>query len=100
MKLMLAHLLLEATGAADGSLAWEGDGAALQRPPAFRELRVLAVRDLTPHMRRVRFACDDMARYAQDTNIHVKLLFPQDRKSTRLNSSHLVISYAVFCLQK
>src|SRR2546426_2513699 len=29
---------------------------------------------------------------AQDTT--------QDRKSTRLNSSHLVISYAVFCLKK
>src|SRR3989454_2678478 len=25
---------------------------------------------------------------------------PRDRKSTRLNSSHLVISYAVFCLKK
>src|SRR5256885_7267813 len=25
---------------------------------------------------------------------------PEDRKSTRLNSSHLVISYAVFCLKK
>src|SRR5256885_6005252 len=25
---------------------------------------------------------------------------PVDRKSTRLNSSHLVISYAVFCLKK
>src|SRR2546426_2338259 len=24
----------------------------------------------------------------------------EDRKSTRLNSSHLVISYAVFCLKK
>src|SRR5256885_3843942 len=24
----------------------------------------------------------------------------QDRKSTRLNSTHLVISYAVFCLKK
>src|SRR5256885_10941249 len=24
---------------------------------------------------------------------------PEDRKSTRLNSSHLVISYAVFCLK-
>src|SRR5688500_19619483 len=24
----------------------------------------------------------------------------QDRKSTRLNSSHLVVSYAVFCLKK
>src|SRR5256885_7153202 len=34
-----------------------------------------------------------------------KLLVPErvailDRKSTRLNSSHLVISYAVFCLKK
>src|SRR5256885_9414574 len=28
------------------------------------------------------------------------LPLPADRKSTRLNSSHLVISYAVFCLKK
>src|SRR2546426_3874077 len=27
-------------------------------------------------------------------------IFGKDRKSTRLNSSHLVISYAVFCLKK
>ena len=26
--------------------------------------------------------------------------FLEDRKSTRLNSSHVVISYAVFCLKK
>src|SRR5256885_8189296 len=26
--------------------------------------------------------------------------YSRDRKSTRLNSSHLVISYAVFCLKK
>src|ERR1022692_1416007 len=30
----------------------------------------------------------------------VSLAFATDRKSTRLNSSHLVISYAVFCLKK
>src|SRR5256885_7247185 len=30
----------------------------------------------------------------------VKRPMMQDRKSTRLNSSHLVISYAVFCLKK
>src|SRR5688500_20375906 len=32
----------------------------------------------------------------------VGLSYPRnpDRKSTRLNSSHLVISYAVFCLKK
>src|SRR2546426_5534162 len=29
-----------------------------------------------------------------------KHLAAEDRKSTRLNSSHLVISYAVFCLKK
>src|SRR5258708_29272728 len=27
-------------------------------------------------------------------------LRPEDRKSTRLNSSHQIISYAVFCLKK
>src|SRR5256885_4066778 len=40
--------------------------------------------------------------------LHLPLLYPSrligclflDRKSTRLNSSHLVISYAVFCLKK
>src|SRR2546422_3569455 len=30
----------------------------------------------------------------------VELLFGRDRKSTRLNSSHGYISYAVFCLKK
>src|SRR5207244_10332897 len=32
-------------------------------------------------------------------NLHVLLDF-LDRKSTRLNSSHQIISYAVFCLKK
>src|SRR5256885_11015747 len=32
----------------------------------------------------------------EKSKLNVKL----DRKSTRLNSSHLVISYAVFCLKK
>src|SRR5688500_19671494 len=34
-----------------------------------------------------------------DQLLHLLLPF-RDRKSTRLNSSHLVISYAVFCLKK
>src|SRR5688500_19225203 len=36
-------------------------------------------------------------RYLQQGNIKLVM---EDRKSTRLNSSHLVISYAVFCLNK
>src|ERR1039457_4853719 len=34
------------------------------------------------------------------TTIPTATLLATDRKSTRLNSSHLVISYAVFCLKK
>src|SRR2546426_6016996 len=32
--------------------------------------------------------------------LHFAAASGRDRKSTRLNSSHLVISYAVFCLKK
>src|SRR3989454_7704109 len=35
-----------------------------------------------------------------DDRLAAPLPRPRDRKSTRLNSSHLVISYAVFCLKK
>src|SRR2546426_7788726 len=36
----------------------------------------------------------------QDAQRHADRDRGADRKSTRLNSSHLVISYAVFCLKK
>src|SRR5947207_6071965 len=36
----------------------------------------------------------------EQDRITVGLHLAQDRKSTRLNSSHTVISYAVFCLKK
>src|SRR5256885_9948845 len=48
---------------------------------------------------RVLFMLDD---FAEGLAGHVGAAedFQPDRKSTRLNSSHLVISYAVFCLKK
>src|SRR2546426_9366796 len=59
------------------------------------------------------FVCDQCAELLSlDNALDVALLLDvehddgevvvhaQDRKSTRLNSSHLVISYAVFCLKK
>src|SRR5256885_7081099 len=45
----------------------------------------------------------DVARRAGVSTATVSRVLTQpdiDRKSTRLNSSHLVISYAVFCLKK
>src|SRR5699024_11797593 len=39
--------------------------------------------------------------YSTDENkARIQLLVSRDRKSTRLNSSHVSISYAVFCLKK
>src|SRR5207244_9833663 len=36
----------------------------------------------------------------QDPDLGSPGVVPRDRKSTRLNSSHQIISYAVFCLKK
>src|SRR5438132_7364834 len=56
--------------------------------------RVIAVADLrqviTPAPQRPR----------EGGSVLPEVLGGQDRKSTRLNSSHTVISYAVFCLKK
>src|SRR5256885_5515685 len=41
-----------------------------------------------------------IARHRRDRAERVPGMATLDRKSTRLNSSHLVISYAVFCLKK
>src|SRR5256885_12125465 len=42
---------------------------------------------------------DDNGTVIADSNA-ILVYLARDRKSTRLNSSHLVISYAVFCLKK
>src|SRR5690349_24173567 len=38
--------------------------------------------------------------FAEARDQQLRLDRPRDRKSTRLNSSHVEISYAVFCLKK
>src|SRR5256885_4018025 len=61
---------------------------------AWRRARFTPVPALGPSWRKV----EDSRR---DTKPRLMRIFIRsDRKSTRLNSSHLVISYAVFCLKK
>src|SRR5256885_8992726 len=45
----------------------------------------------------LQFGADDVGSILIEENV---VFAAGDRKSTRLNSSHLVISYAVFCLKK
>src|SRR5207248_11007542 len=47
-----------------------------------------------------RGAGGDCPRTRPDRELHQGPFLTQDRKSTRLNSSHRTISYAVFCLKK
>src|SRR2546422_3821302 len=56
-----------------------------------------------PPSRRNVSSCSAAQRCALDAKVSRRTLFrlkPRDRKSTRLNSSHGYISYAVFCLKK
>src|SRR5699024_12854214 len=82
--------------------------------PAPTELYSLSLHDALPisHVDRVGVACQgqafievgaglvalDLAGF--DPGVEESDLSGEDRKSTRLNSSHVSISYAVFCLKK
>src|SRR5437762_6956168 len=55
----------------------------------------------TDHGRRgLRRRLRDVEQGVQERHGPVRHAAPRDRKSTRLNSSHRCISYAVFCLKK
>src|SRR3712207_6892334 len=75
----------------------------IRRPPRstlfpyttlFRSLVLRA--DELPHERHEAQLALPLQSFGSDDFLH----FSEDRKSTRLNSSHANISYAVFCLKK
>src|SRR2546426_12545598 len=70
---------------------------------ATTEIYTLSLHDALPISRnahRVGAHVGDQADGAFLAQFHALVQALRDRKSTRLNSSHLVISYAVFCLKK
>src|SRR5207248_10889900 len=76
--------------------------------PAPTEIYTLSLHDALPicrqsggHRPRLQRADSDYEQSRARFNLHVtRRGRAQDRKSTRLNSSHRTISYAVFCLKK
>src|SRR5438477_9811246 len=76
----------------------------LRRPPSstlfpyttlFRSLTLLALREFTGAGRVL-----VSAKHPRQAELALRFGATEDRKSTRLNSSHMSISYAVFCLKK
>src|SRR5690242_21184481 len=68
------------------------EGAALAGDGVELAADVLDPRDAVPH--------HDFVRRLPEREILDDVAPGRDRKSTRLNSSHMSISYAVFCLKK
>src|SRR5258708_24010260 len=67
---------------------------------ATTEIYTLSLHDALPICRRRRAWRDDGRRLPATRRFCGDHLRAGDRKSTRLNSSHQIISYAVFCLKK
>src|SRR2546426_1645713 len=67
-----------------------------------RDVDPAALEELTASIRKAGLLQPVVVRQAPGNNGGFELIAGErrDRKSTRLNSSHLVISYAVFCLKK
>src|SRR2546426_1806923 len=80
----------------------------IRRPPRSTLFPTRRSSDLADHGRALPDAPQRLAeiaaaaheRHAEGELVDVEVFVGRDRKSTRLNSSHLVISYAVFCLKK
>ncbi|MET2825928.1 siderophore-interacting protein [Mesorhizobium shangrilense] len=57
-------------------IVWTGDLSGETSLAQFREMTVTEVRNLTPHMRRIRFAGEDLSRFAKFGGMHIRMLFP------------------------
>src|SRR5256885_4450826 len=79
-------------GQLSGAWALTENARALRREFAFRDFyRTMSFVNALAHIANIEDHHPDL---------EVGYNYCRDRKSTRLNSSHLVISYAVFCLKK
>src|SRR5438034_1068220 len=74
------------------------DPVYLGGPLSSEVIFALVQRRESPGAHSVRIAPDLFL--AIDSEVVDSIIEKEDRKSTRLNSSHTVISYAVFCLKK
>src|SRR4029078_13730851 len=82
-------------------LARRGSGASrilfFCNDTATTEIYTLSLHDALPIL--AACTCGFARRYDLIDELRSRLARPPDRKSTRLNSSHQLISYAVFCLE-
>ncbi|MGV3491383.1 MAG: DUF2218 domain-containing protein [Devosia sp.] len=75
MKTLLATQLIKFADVERPLIVWTGHGAGAKAFPNFREMVVTRVEDVTPHMRRISLAGNDLESFATG-GMHFKLLVP------------------------
>lgn len=76
IKDLLATAVQVHAKAESPEIVWTGDLSGETNLAQFREMTVTGVRDLTPHMRRISFAGEDLGRFAKFGGMHIRMLFP------------------------
>jgi NADPH-dependent ferric siderophore reductase len=74
IRMAVASHIVEFAGDSAPTVVWHGDGTDMEYPPNFRKFEVRAIRNITPHMRRITFHCEDAARYVSMDALHVNLM--------------------------
>lgn len=74
MKMTVADFVSRHLGSTEG-MRWVGNGPAAGKPSFFRRITVLSAHDISPRMRRVRFAAHDLGPFVRG-GLHVRLLLP------------------------
>src|SRR5690625_6140661 len=81
--------------------SWMRDALPSQRSPQARHRVVSMRQSSTPKLGQALGALSEIIRESHSRLLACRLEpMQRDRKSTRLNSSHVAISYAVFCLEE
>lgn len=75
MKSLMASQVIAFAEGERPQIVWTGHGANATSFPNFRETTVTRVEDLTPHMRRITLAGEDLASFASG-GVHFKLFVP------------------------
>jgi NADPH-dependent ferric siderophore reductase len=75
-RAIASHVVEFAPAGETPAIVWVGDGQAPSLPPDFRVLTVTATEQLSPHMKRIHFSGESVARYASLEALHVRLFFP------------------------
>jgi NADPH-dependent ferric siderophore reductase len=78
LRSAIAAHIVEFAGDQPPTIRWIGHESNGETFANFREVRLKATIDVTPHMRRLTFTGNDIARFDSEENLHVRMYFPPE----------------------